>query len=113
MNIVDSYGKDEKIVLYHGSCLDLLDRIPDKGIQLIVTSLPYNIGKEYERKLELDSYLKQQEDVIKECERVLTDNGSICWQVGNHIDDGSVIPLDTVLYPIFSNLSLVLRNRII
>jgi len=113
INIASSYSDDEKIVLHHGSCLELLSQFPDKSIQLIVTSPPYNIGKEYEKKLKLEKYLEQQKYVITECERVLTENGSICWQVGNYVNDGSIIPLDTVLYPIFSDLGLVLRNRII
>jgi adenine-specific DNA-methyltransferase len=43
----------------------------------------------------------------------LSPKGSICWQVGNYVDKGAIIPLDTVLYPIFSNLGLRMRNRII
>jgi len=113
IHISKSYSEAEKVVLYNGNCLNLLDQIPDKKIQLIVTSPPYNIGKEYEKKLKLENYLLQQERVIRECERVLSDNGSICWQVGNYVDNGYIIPLDTVLYPIFSDLGLHLRNRII
>lgn len=44
-NISSSFNGKEKIVLYHGNCLNLLDQIPNKSIQLIVTSPPYNIGK--------------------------------------------------------------------
>lgn len=113
ISMTGSYSNDARIVLYHGSCLKLLSQIPDKSIQLIVTSPPYNIGKEYEKKLNLVEYLEQQKYIITECERVLKENGSICWQVGNYVNNGSIIPLDTVLYPIFSDLGLVLRNRII
>jgi adenine-specific DNA-methyltransferase len=113
LKISNSYSQDERIVLYHGSCLDLLRQIPDRSIQLIITSPPYNIGKEYEKKLKLENYLEQQKSVIIECERVMAENGSICWQVGNYVNNGAIIPLDTVLYPVFSNLGLVLRNRII
>ncbi|MBF0200785.1 MAG: site-specific DNA-methyltransferase [Desulfamplus sp.] len=113
INISNSYGDDEKIVLYHGSCMDFLSRIPDKSIQLIVTSPPYNIGKEYEKKMKLEKYLEQQKYIISQCDRVLKDNGSICWQVGNYVDNGSIVPLDVVLYPVFTGLDLVLRNRII
>jgi adenine-specific DNA-methyltransferase len=44
---------------------------------------------------------------------VLDNRGSICWQVGNYVDNGEIIPLDIVLYPIFSSLGLHLRNRIV
>jgi len=113
IKISENFNIDEYAVVYHGSCLKLLKQIPDKSIQLIVTSPPYNIGKEYEKKLKLNDYIEQQAEVIKECVRTLSEKGSICWQVGNHVDNSSIIPLDTVLYPIFKNLELVMRNRIV
>lgn len=70
-------------------------------------------NKEYEKKLHLDLYIEQQTRVIAECVRILNPKGSICWQVGNYVDKGSIIPLDTILYPIFSKLGLKMRNRII
>ena len=82
-------------------------------MQLIVTSPPYNIGKEYESRQTLETYLEQQATVIRECVRTLSPRGSICWQVGNHVDHGAIVPLDTVLYPIFTELGVKMRNRII
>lgn len=111
--IAGHYDKHEELVLFAGDCRDLLKQVPSNTVQLIVTSPPYNVGKEYEKKLHLDTYLEQQEQVIKECFRTLMPGGSICWQVGNHVDNGAIIPLDTVLYPIFHRLGLRLRNRII
>ncbi|MFZ5450471.1 MAG: DNA-methyltransferase [Thermodesulfobacteriota bacterium] len=93
--------------------MELLRTIPNDSLQLVVTSPPYNIGKEYERRLKLETYLSQQALVIKECVRCLSPKGSICWQVGNYVEKGSIIPLDTILYPIFIDLGLKLRNRII
>jgi len=101
------------IVVYHGNCLDLLQKIPDKSIQLIVTSPPYNLGKEYEKRIVLDKYIEQQAEVIRECVRTLSSRGNICWQVGNYVNNGSIIPLDTIIYPIFKDLGLKMRNRII
>jgi adenine-specific DNA-methyltransferase len=57
--------------------------------------------------------LEQQALVIKECTRVLRNTGSICWQVGNYVDNSSIIPLDAVLYPIFRDAGLKMRNRIV
>lgn len=93
--------------------MDLLREIPDESMQLVVTSPPYNIGKEYEKRLKLADYVEQQAAIISECTRALSTRGSICWQVGNYVDNGEIVPLDTVLYPIFKNLGLRLRNRII
>jgi len=55
----------------------------------------------------------EQGAVIAAAVRVLAPDGSICWQVGNHVDDGEVFPLDALLYPLFKRHGLVLRNRIV
>jgi adenine-specific DNA-methyltransferase len=88
---------------------------PLKGgsMQLIVTSPPYNIGKAYEAKASLDAYIQSQAKVISECVRLLDPHGSLCWQVGNHVQGGEIFPLDIVLYPIFREHGLKLRNRIV
>lgn len=111
--ISGSFQNESEIVLFHGDCLDLLRQIPKRSVQLIITSPPYNIGKEYEEKSSLQEYIEAQGRVISECERVLADNGSICWELGNFVQQSSIVPLDILLYPIFSSLGLVLRNRII
>jgi len=101
------------LVLFEGDCLDLLSAIPDRFVKLVVTSPPYNLGKPYESRLGLTEYLDQQRPVIKECARVLDETGSICWQVGNYVDGGEIVPLDVVLYPLFVEQGLHLRNRIV
>lgn len=91
----------------------MLSTIPDSQIQLVVTSPPYNIGKEYEKRQPLEAYVAWQDKVIRECHRVLKPTGSICWQVGNYVNNGEIVPLDLVLYPIFKDLGMKLRNRIV
>lgn len=93
--------------------LEFMKRMSSNSFRLIVTSPPYNIGKSYEKRAPLDDYLEGQERVIRECCRLLAENGSICWQVGNHVVEGEVYPLDVLLYPIFKSLGLRLRNRIV
>lgn len=93
--------------------LDFMRRLESNSVKLIVTSPPYNIGKSYERKDSLDNYVSAQAQVISECVRLLHDKGSICWQVGNHVQNGEVFPLDIILYRIFKDHGLHLRNRII
>ena len=87
--------------------------LSDASMQLIVTSPPYNIGKEYENKKSLDIYIEEQAACIAEAVRLVHDTGSICWQVGNHVDNGEVFPLDIILYSLFKNHGLQLRNRIV
>ncbi len=111
--IPSSYERSAPATLYRGDCRKLLAQMPDGEARLVVTSPPYNIGKPYETKLDLDAYVRQQAEVIAECVRILADDGSICWQVGNYVKDNAIIPLDTLLYPTFADLGLQMRNRIV
>ena len=107
------FAPRERIVVFPGDCLECLRAIPDATFQLVVTSPPYNLGKEYERRVHLDHYVEQQRQVIRECVRTLKPSGSICWEVGNYVDDGAIVPLDALLFPVFAELGLRCRNRII
>jgi adenine-specific DNA-methyltransferase len=111
--VASKFSPAARAVVFAGDCLDLLRDIPAASMQLVVTSPPYNIGKEYEHRLRLDEYVEQQKKVIVECVRCLAPHGSLCWQVGNFVEQGAIVPLDTVLYSIFANLGLRMRNRII
>ena len=101
------------VSILQGDALEKLKRMKTSSAQLIITSPPYNIGKEYEVKRDYSDYLKDMESIIVEVVRILRPGGSICWQVGNGIRKGEVIPLDALFYPIFKSQGLVLRNRIV
>lgn len=113
ITIGSQFGPNERAVVFPGDCRELLRQMPSNTVQLVVTSPPYNLGKEYEKQLDLAEYTAQQGDVIRECVRVLKPNGSICWQVGNYVEEGAIIPLDSLLYPMFAELGLRMRNRIV
>jgi adenine-specific DNA-methyltransferase len=113
LRVASRFDPSADAVLYPGRCEDLLDAMPPESVRLVVTSPPYNLGKEYERRVDLDAYVDEQAAVIERAVRALTDDGSICWQVGNHVHRGEVFPLDAVLYPVFKRLGLTLRNRIV
>ena len=93
--------------------LVFMRQFSDEAVHLVVTSPPYNLGKHYEHKTSIDAYLETQERVIAECVRLLHRRGSLCWQVGNYVQHGEIIPLDAMLYPVFRAHGLKLRNRII
>lgn len=93
--------------------LEFMRELPDGAMSLIVTSPPYNIGKSYETRRPHDKYIEDQASCIAEAARLLAPKGSICWQVGNYVDNGEVFPLDIILYPLFKNHGLQLRNRIV
>lgn len=110
---VERFQGDESVVLACQDNRGFVRDLPGGSMKLIVTSPPYNIGKSYEQRSPLDRYIQQQSAVIAECVRLLHPHGSICWQVGNHVDDGEIVPLDIPLYQVFRAHGLKLRNRVV
>jgi adenine-specific DNA-methyltransferase len=101
-------------MVFHGDANKYLDGITEgPTFDLVVTSPPYNLGKEYEKKLSIDEYVRFQCEIIQKIVPRLKPGGSVCWQVGNYIDNGHIEPLDMILHPIFKDAGLTLRNRII
>lgn len=116
LKIIESnkYTENYDVIVACENSIQFLKTIPSNTIQLVVTSPPYNLGKKYESRKDFSEYLKDQKKVIEECVRILKDDGSICWQVGNYINKGEVYPLDIFFYDIFKfDFGLKLRNRII
>ncbi len=111
--IKTTFQPDADLVLYNGDVQELVATIPDNTISLAITSPPYNLGKDYEDRQSIETYLNSQAEVIAQLHRVLRDDGSVCWQVGNFVEDGEVFPLDILYYSIFKELGFYLRNRII
>lgn len=96
-----------------GESLQLLSNLPDECVDLVISSPPYNLGKEYESKQALEIYLSEQTVVLRECSRVLKSTGSLFWQVGAFSDRGMLIPLDIRFFPILESCGLIPRNRMI
>lgn len=111
--IADSFSPEAEIVFAKGESLETLRACPDGFAKLIVTSPPYNIGKEYETQTKLEHYLEALHPILEELVRVLSPQGSLCWQVGNYVEGSEVFPLDIYFYPIFKKMGLQLRNRVI
>jgi adenine-specific DNA-methyltransferase len=108
----DIVGMDH--ALWQGDALVFLKGLPEQPMfDLVITSPPYNIGKEYETRRGLDEYVKWQESIIDEIIPRLKKGGSLCWQVGNYVDDNQIFPLDIEFAPIFKKHKLQMRNRII
>lgn len=111
--VASVFDPTANVILVPNDCLKTLQSLPDDLAKLIITSPPYNIGKIYEQAKSLDEYLEEFNSVIEQCVRVLSPQGSLCWQVGNYVQDGEVFPLDVHFYPLLKSHGLKLRNRII
>lgn len=100
--------------IYNEDFLKFSKKIPEGIIDLIVTSPPYGIGKEYEKKTTLENYLMWSNKVLTECRRVLKDTGSIFYQIGTYVSGrGAHFPWDIMLFPLFIDLGFIPRNRIV
>ena len=106
-----------------GACAEAPPPTPDSSVDLIHTSPPYNIDKDYkgnhkDRKA-LDAYLCFLQAVIDELKRVLKPHGSLFWQTGyTQVQNGTagdILPIDIVTYPFFRNPpnQMILWDRII
>ncbi|MGE4396258.1 MAG: site-specific DNA-methyltransferase [Sulfurimonas sp.] len=112
--IISLNNLNNDYVLWLSDVEIFLKKLPEEPIfDLVVTSPPYNIGKEYEKKVPIEDYIAWQERILDLIYPRLKDTGSICWQVGNYINNGHIVPLDIELAPIFKKHKLILRNRII
>jgi adenine-specific DNA-methyltransferase len=111
--ISGNYSDYESIILNNGDVKTFLKSIPSNTIQLIITSPPYNVGKQYEKKVSIEKYLNEQNEIIDDIIRILKDEGSICWEIGNYVNKSEVFPLDIFYYQLFKKRGLKLRNRII
>ena len=108
-----SYDPAARVSFAIGDCLDFLRTIPAGSARLVVTSPPYGIGKEYEARVDTARWLDGQRAILAECVRILASDGSLCWQLGNHVDNGVVVPLDALIYPVLIDHGLLMRNRIV
>lgn len=120
LKINKEYNRDNHVTLFNGDCINLLKEIEDESVDLVITSPPYCMKKAYENpKDDVDTFVEQHKKVFLDIYRVLKKGGSICWQVGYHVINSSVLPLDYLVYEIFTKNNeilqypLILRNRII
>jgi len=96
----------DKII--QGDCLEVMKDIPDKSIDMVLTSPPYNLGnthhtgakrhKAYDDNLPEKEYQEWQIAVLNECYRVLKDDGSLIYNHKNRIKDGvQITPYEWLL----------------
>ncbi len=116
MKIHEGWRRDQMYTLFPGDCTALLAALPDESVNLVLTSPPYCIGKAYEDKTKAEDFVKDHKAILPEVIRVTKSGGSICWQVGYHVSDNVVTPLDFIVYQILRDAGckdVHLRNRIV
>jgi len=86
--------------------------LPDNSIHLMITSPPYNVGKDYDQNLSLQEYLDLMEKVFREVFRVLVWGGRACINVAN-LGRKPYLPLNTYLTQIMIDIGYLMRGEII
>ena len=91
---------------------EIMDEIPDSSIHLMITSPPYNVGKEYDDDLTLDEYLSLLTAVFREVHKKLVTGGRACVNIAN-IGRKPYIPLHAMVIEIMLDLGFLMRGEII
>ncbi|MDB5802865.1 MAG: site-specific DNA-methyltransferase [Betaproteobacteria bacterium] len=104
----------DTVSVFNGDCEELLKRMPSNSVDLTISSPPYCMGKEYEVGSDVEDFIAGHGRLLPEIARVTKPGGSICWQVGYHVQKNHVVPLDYLIFDIMKQCpEIKLRNRII
>jgi DNA modification methylase len=86
--------------------------LPDNSVHLMVTSPPYNVGKEYDRDITLEEYLDFLRRVWQEVHRVLVPGGRACINIAN-LGRKPYIPLHSYIVQDMAKTGFLMRGEII
>lgn len=89
-----------------------MKELPDNSVHLVVTSPPYNVGKEYDQNMALKEYLEFLKRVWKEVYRVLVPGGRACINIAN-LGRKPYIPLHTFIIRDMLDIGFLMRGEII
>jgi len=89
-----------------------MNELPDNSIHLMVTSPPYNVGKEYDENLSLNEYRTFLKRVWSEVKRVLVPGGRVCINIAN-LGRKPYIPIHAFIIEDMLDLGFLMRGEII
>ncbi|MEM4145221.1 MAG: site-specific DNA-methyltransferase [Candidatus Nitrosocaldus sp.] len=89
-----------------------MEEIPDSSVHLMVTSPPYNVGKEYDQDLDLKAYLNLLKDVFSETYRVLVPGGRVCVNIAN-VGRKPYIPYHKFIIDTMLEVGFMMRGEVI
>lgn len=89
-----------------------MDQLPDGCVSLMVTSPPYNVGKDYDDDLSLDEYLGLLDRVFTETYRVLEAGGRVAVNVAN-VGRKPYLPLNHHVAGLLTDIGFLLRGEVI
>ena len=106
-----------------GDNLELIRELPDHSVQLVITSPPYFQQRDYGggmgNEVRLDEYLENLLSLFRECVRVVKDDGSLVFNLGDKYEDSSLLLVpyrfaigatETGLVKLVNNVTWVKKN---
>ncbi len=108
----ESEIKKEDLNRLYCKSSESMDEVPDNSVHLMITSPPYNVGKEYDDDLTLDEYLELLTSVFRESYNKLVTGGRACINIAN-IGRKPYIPLHAMVIEIMLDLGFLMRGEII
>lgn len=100
--------------LIHGDCMEAIEDVEDESIDLVFTSPPYFQGKDFDVSRLVGGFWKNINQFQDKVYSKLKFGGSLCWQIGSHMQNGIMTPLDCLVHQICNEYpNLKLRNRVI
>jgi len=103
---------DEYVNIILHKTSELMNEIPDKSIHLVVTSPPYNVGKEYDIEMTLTEYRDFLRRVMTEVYRVLVAGGRLCINIAN-VGRRPYLPIHAFVIQDLLDLGFIMRGEVI
>jgi len=112
VKFVENKISEENINKIFCKSSERMEELPDNSVHLMVTSPPYNVGKEYDENLTLQEYRAFLIRVWKEVYRVLVPGGRVCINVAN-LGRKPYIPLHAFIIEDMQKIGFLMRGEII
>ena len=106
------YYEKDFVLLYNIDCIAALKILPRNYIDLVLTSPPYNIGKEYEKVLPIEDYIDWSSSWLNEIPLILKENGAFWYNLGYvpFKDSARALPL---VYLLWDKVKMYLMQEIV
>ena len=112
VEFVENKIPEENINKIFNKSSEMMEELPDNSVHLMVTSPPYNVGKDYDENLSLQEYRDFLSIVWKEVHRVLVPGGRVCINVAN-LGRKPYIPLHAFIIEDMQKIGFLMRGEVI